>query len=154
MKHIELFDAVEYSHFYMGSLTNMFNKKAAEAAKKFKDVVGKGVTGRGARHAATIDTFAPMEKQANPKDGGSWDMPYRMLVPQNVENMLVAGKHVCTDRDVYMRFLPETMTTGQAAGVAAAVCAKKGITPRELEKDISEVQKILEKQGAVLHTKY
>jgi len=43
------------------------------------------------------------------------------------------------------------MVTGQAAGVAAALCAKQNITPRELEKDVSELQKILVKQGAILH---
>jgi len=35
--------------------------------------------------------------------------------------------------------------------VAAALCAKKGITPRQLEKDVSELQKILVKQGAILY---
>jgi hypothetical protein len=41
--------------------------------------------------------------------------------------------------------------TGQAAGVAAALCAKKGITPRALEKDVSELQEILVKQGVILY---
>jgi len=39
----------------------------------------------------------------------------------------------------------------QAAGVAAALCVKKGITPRKLEGDVSELQKILVKQGAILY---
>jgi hypothetical protein len=43
------------------------------------------------------------------------------------------------------------MITGQAAGVAAALCARDGITPRQLEKDVAELQKILISQGAVLH---
>ena len=64
--------------------------------------------------------------------------------------MLVAGKMVSTERDCYLRFLPETMVTGQAAGVAAALCAKKGITPRQLEEDVSELQDILKKQGVIL----
>jgi hypothetical protein len=34
--------------------------------------------------------------------------------------------------------------------VAAAVCAKKGVTPRQLESDLSEAQDILVKQGAIL----
>jgi hypothetical protein len=42
------------------------------------------------------------------------------------------------------------MVTGQAAGVAAAVCARKGITPRQLEQDVTELQEILQKQGAIL----
>jgi len=35
--------------------------------------------------------------------------------------------------------------------VAAALCVKKGITPRKLEGDVSELQKILVKQGAILY---
>ena len=42
------------------------------------------------------------------------------------------------------------MVTGQAAGVAAALCVKHGITPREMEKDVSELQKTLESQGAII----
>jgi hypothetical protein len=42
------------------------------------------------------------------------------------------------------------MVTGQAAGVAAAICARRGITPRQLESDVTELQDILLKQGAIL----
>jgi len=119
-------------------------------ARKFKDVIGKSVMTTGSHHTANIDTltFVPGWRQI--KDDGSYDLPYRMLVPQKVENLLVAGKMVSTERDCYLRFLPETMVTGQAAGVAAAVCVKKGITPRELEEDVTELQNILLKQGAIL----
>jgi hypothetical protein len=86
-----------------------------------------------------------------PKDRGSHDIPYRCLVPKEVENFLVAGKAIATDRDAYHRFLQQTMVTGQAAGVAAALCVKQNITPRELEKDLSELQKILQEQGAILY---
>ena len=79
------------------------------------------------------------------------DIPYRCLVPKEVENFLVAGKAIATDRDAYHRFLQQTMVTGQAAGVAAALCVKQNITPRELEKDLSELQKILQEQGAILY---
>jgi hypothetical protein len=43
------------------------------------------------------------------------------------------------------------MVTGQAAGVAAAICARKAITPRQLEQDVSELQTILLKQGVILY---
>jgi len=121
------------------------------AAKKHKDVIGKSVMTMGSHHVATIDTLAFVgEELVKIKDSGSFDLSYRMLVPKNVENLLVAGKMVYTERDCYLRFLPETMVTGQAAGVAAAVCVKKGVTPRQLEKDIKPVQDILVKQGAIL----
>ncbi len=50
-----------------------------------------------------------------------------------------------------MQVMTKTMVTGQAAGVAAAICATKSISPRELEKDVSELQRILLDQGAILY---
>ena len=46
------------------------------------------------------------------------------------------------------------MVTGQAAGAAAAVCARNGISPRELERDVSELQKVLLEQGVILYGTY
>ncbi len=119
-------------------------------ARQFKDVIGKSSFPKGGHHVASTSTITT-EVHEYPKDGGSHDIPYRCLVPKNVENLLVAGKAISTDRDAYHRFLQQTMVTGQAAGVAAALCAKKAITPRELEKDVSALQEILVKQGAILY---
>jgi hypothetical protein len=120
-------------------------------ARKFNDVIGKSAFPKGGHHVASTSTLTLGGEHKHPKDGGSHDIPYRCLVPRNVENLLVAGKPISTDRDAYHRFLQQTMVTGQAAGVAAALCAKKNITPRELEKDVSELQKILVQQGAILY---
>lgn len=121
------------------------------AARKFEDVIGKSHFKAGAHHVANTNTLAPNSVKVAPKGGGSYDIPYRCLVPKDIENMLVAGKAVSTDRDAYLRYLQQTMITGQAAGVAAGLCAKKNLTPRELEKDVTELQDILIKQGAVLY---
>ena len=72
---------------------------------------------------------------------------YRCLVPLKVENLLVAGKPISTERDAYQRFLMQTMVTGQAAGAAAALCVKMGITPRELEKQVKKLQEVLVAAG-------
>jgi hypothetical protein len=120
------------------------------AARKFPDSIGKSAMSMGSHHVATIKTMVYSPERRPIKDGGSFDLPYRFLVPLQVENLLVAGKMISTERDCYLRFLPETMVTGQAAGVAAAVCARKGVTPRQLEQNIKEVQDILVKQGAIL----
>ena len=119
-------------------------------ARKFPDVIGKSAFHKGGHHTATTDTIT-YSKIVWPKEGGSHDIPYRCLVPRNVENLLVAGKPISTDRDAYHRFLQQNMVTGQAAGVAAALCARQNITPRELEKDVSELQEILIQQGAILY---
>jgi hypothetical protein len=125
-------------------------KQDVADAKKFKDVIGKSGFSSGAKHVANVNTLGGVDV-VQPKDGGSVDIPYRCLVPQVIENLLVGGKAISTDRDSYCRFLQITMVTGQAAGVAAAVCAKKGVTPRQLEKDVTELQEILVKQGAILY---
>jgi hypothetical protein len=117
-------------------------------ARKFPDVIGKSGFPAGGHHVVGTETIAT--NAVMPKDGGSHDIPYRCLVPKRVESLLVAGKMISTDRDAYHRFLQQTMVTGQAAGVAAVLCAKQGITPRELEKDVSELQRILQQQGAIL----
>ncbi len=128
----------------------VLRKEDCAEARKFKDVIGKSSFSSGAKHVATTETIAYVDI-VHPKDGGSYDIPYRCLVPQVIDNLLVAGKAISTDRDSYKRFLQETMVTGQAAGVAAAICTRKGITPRQLEQDVSELQKILLKQGAILY---
>jgi hypothetical protein len=121
-------------------------------SRKFKDVIGKSGFPAGGHHVASTDTIVSGQGGGGyPRDGGSHDIPYRCLVPKNIENMLIAGKHISTDRDAYHRFIQQTLVTGQAAGVAAALCTKKGVTPRQLEKDVSELQKILVKQGAILY---
>jgi hypothetical protein len=127
----------------------ILTKKDVAEARKFKDVIGKSSFSSGAKHVATKDTL-DLQGIVYPKDGGSYDIPYRCLVPKTVESLLVAGKAISTDRDSYARFLQITMVTGQAAGAAAAVCCRKNITPRQLEKDVSELQDVLLKQGAIL----
>jgi hypothetical protein len=72
------------------------------------------------------------------------------MVPKNVEGMLITGKLVSVTEDFKRDLLPDNMVWGQAAGVAAALCARKGITPRQMEKDVKELQDILVKQGAIL----
>jgi len=128
----------------------ILTKADCAEARKFKDVIGKSSFSSGAKHVATGDTIA-YQGIVYPKDGGSYDIPYRCLVPKVIENLLVAGKAVSTDRDSYKRFLQETMVTGQAAGAAAAVCTRKNFTPRKLEQDVSELQAVLQKQGAILY---
>ena len=126
-------------------------------ARKFKDVIGKsGMNAQrgGPFHSASYPggsmNIDPNRKRWSPPDGGSYDIPYRCLVPKNVENMLITGKLMSTTEDFKRDVLPDNMVYGQASGVAAAVCVKKGVTPRQLEKDVSELQSILQKQGAIL----
>ena len=127
---------------------------------RFDDVIGLSSFPCGAHHSTNEKTLAVVEDDSgkvqnvgeygHPKNLGSYAIPYRVLVPKKIENFLVAGKHVSTDRAAYLRYVQQTMVTGQAAGVAAALCVKYGKTPRELEADVTELQTILLEQGAIL----
>ena len=118
--------------------------------RKFEDVIGKSAFPAGAVHVVGPGTLGTMKPPDVPMSGGSHDIPYRCLVPREIENLLVAGKAVSASREAYQRFLMQTMVTGQAAGVAAALCAQKNITPRMLEADVTDLQRILVSQGAIL----
>lgn len=119
--------------------------------RQFPDTIGKSSFPAGGYHVASTDTLAVNEDEENLSfPNGSYDIPYRCLVPVKIDNLLAAGKCVSTDRPAYLRYLQQTMVTGQAAGVAAAICARRGITPRELVKDVSELQAVLLEQGAIL----
>lgn len=121
--------------------------------RRFKDVIGLNCFPSGAKHIANSSTLAVdpnVSFSGPPKNGGTNDIPYRVLVPQRVENLLIAGKAVSAERGAHQRFLQQTIVTGQAAGVAAALCARDCKTPRALEEDVSELQLILRQQGVIL----
>lgn len=128
-------------------------------ARKFEDVIGKSSFPSGPKHVlpsaeSLTGTLTNAAVARHPKDGGSNDIPYRCLVVAGMENLLVAGKAISTDRASHNRFLQQTFVTGQAAGCAAAICAREGITPRQLETQVDQLQALLQAQGAILYGTY
>lgn len=122
---------------------------------KFDDVIAKCtmIAQTGPFHsAATPGTAMNIQPRAvwQCEGGGSYDIPYRCLVPKNVEGMLITGKCMSMSLDFKRDQLPDNMLWGQAAGAAAALCVKNNISPREMEKDVSELQAVLKAHGAIL----
>lgn len=87
-------------------------------------------------------------KELRYANGESYGIPYRSLVPKGVENLFVAGRCISTDREMQgsTRVMPCCFITGQAAGTAAALCAKEGIPNTQLDYHILRRQ--LRKDGA------
>ena len=87
---------------------------------------------------------SPSQKFANVS------VPYRALVPRDLDNLLAPGRHVSCDAQTqaFMREIPQCWLTGQAAGVAAAlaVASKCGVDG----VDVAAVQAELHSQGAYL----
>ncbi len=79
-----------------------------------------------------------------------YDIPYRALVPKEVDGLLVTGRCISSEQQPYEshRAMIPMMAIGQASGVAAALAAKQGVRPRDL--DIALLQHTLIGQGAEL----
>ncbi len=85
-----------------------------------------------------------------PTTGRYFQLPYGIMVPQKVENLLVAGRCVAGDKlsHAATRSMMCCTVTGQGAGVAAAVSIKTGTTCNAV--DIEKVREALKKQGVRL----
>lgn len=82
-----------------------------------------------------------------PTTGRYFQIPYGILVPDRVNNLLVAGRCVAGDRISHaaVRSMMCCTVTGQAAGVAAAVSIGDGATTGAV--DVARVQAALREQG-------
>jgi hypothetical protein len=82
-----------------------------------------------------------------PITGRYFQVPYGIIVPQKVENLLVAGRCVAGDKVSHaaIRQMCCCIVTGQGSGVASAISIKNNTTSRKV--DVSEVQEVLKKQG-------
>jgi hypothetical protein len=83
---------------------------------------------------------------------GPFDIPYRCLVPKKIDGVLVAGRCISTTHEAQgvIRNIPPCLITGQAAGTAAALAAKKGVKPRKL--DVHLLREALKKQDVKIKT--
>jgi hypothetical protein len=77
-------------------------------------------------------------------------IPYRSLVPKESENLIVAGRCLSVEDMALgvVRTMPPCMAMGEAAGVAASMCAKGGFRPQEVDPVV--LRRILLENGAVL----
>jgi hypothetical protein len=115
------------------------------SARKFEDAIARG--------AYPVDIHNPtgtgtVLKRLPP--GEAYDIPLRSLMPKNAENLIVAGRCISGTHEAHSsyRVMPIVMATGQAAGVAAALAARRGSGPREVS--VREIQHELVRQGASL----
>ena len=85
-----------------------------------------------------------------PTTGRYFQVPYRILVPQDVDNLLVAGRCVAGDKVSHAATRNQMCcaVTGQAAGAAAAVSLRDGCTTGAL--DIAALQDELRRQAVRL----
>lgn len=87
----------------------------------------------------------PQENQRN-----YYEIPYRCLIPLEVDNLLVAGRCLSATHEgaASARVIPPCYATGQAAGTAAALAIRHNIAPREVSAE--ELRETLRRDSAIV----
>jgi hypothetical protein len=78
---------------------------------------------------------------------GTFDIPYRSLIPKDVHNVIVAGRCISASNFAHgaTRNMAPCLVMGQAAGTAAALSAAGGVTVEDL--DVVKLQGELRQAG-------
>lgn len=105
-----------------------------------------------AADASALDIHAPKGADVDFQGMRPYEIPYRCLLPLEVEQLLVAGRCISADHIAHgrSRNMPACMATGQAAGIAAAVAIDDGVPVRKVS--VSKIQEILRSIGMPLHS--
>jgi hypothetical protein len=79
-----------------------------------------------------------------------FEIPYRSLVPADLDNVLLAGRCISASQPAFQsaRSMAPNMAISQASGTAAAMCVAAGSRPADL--DVTALQQRLENDGAVV----
>ncbi len=136
------------------------------ARRSFEDEICRNVykidihpTKEQAQDISTADGFLAYEERNETESGSymryevgeSHGVPYRCLTPAKLTNVLIAGRCISTDKRVQgsVRVMPVCLSTGEAAGLAAALAAVE----REVNVhtvDVDRLRNRLREEGAYL----
>ena len=97
------------------------------------NVEGSGLDKNGAQHKF--------------QSRGQYTIPYRACVPVKIDGLLLAGRDISGTHKAHSnyRVMPICMNIGQGIGVAAAIAARDGVQPRDV--DVAKVQAVLKANG-------
>ncbi|MFC1996333.1 FAD-dependent oxidoreductase [Chloroflexota bacterium] len=84
------------------------------------------------------------------KDAGAYGIPFRALIPREVDNVLITGRMITVDLAAHnsTRNTVACMVQGQAAGTAAALAVKDNNIPTQV--NVEQLQTILSNQKVLL----
>ena len=126
----------------LGEFANM--REDVLAARQFDDAIAQCGAPIEEHHAGgdTRWEYVP--------DSATYGIPYRCLLPLEVEGMIVAGRCLSASHDAHasVRSIGQCLAMGQAAGTAAALSVRMGVEPRTLPPAL--IREKLGAMGAVL----
>ena len=144
-RYVPGFEAAKLRNFGMALGTRDSRKIVGRYSMTEHDVLGQ------ARFEDSVGIFPEFLDGCGllilPTTGRYFQIPYGCLLPQVVENLLVAGRCVAGDRVSHaaMRNMMCCTVTGQGAGVAAALSVGEGVRCGAV--DIGQLQAELRRQG-------
>lgn len=101
--------------------------------------------------AYPIDIHDPVGAELNwiRKGKGCYDVPYGVMVPRKITNLLVTGRCISASHEAMasVRITPTAMALGQAAGMAASIAVADKIPVQDV--DVRKLQELLWQDGAV-----
>jgi hypothetical protein len=115
--------------------------------KSFADSIGYGsffIDIHGTRDAG-MD-----EKTWRPEAGFRYQIPFGILVPKGIDNLLVAGRCASCSHEALgsLRVMPQCAVMGQAAGAASVLSLRAGAPPRHT--DVAALQAELRRQSCIV----
>ena len=130
-----------------------FTQEDVDARRSFADAVGQGFWG--------VDIHDPMgtgyttwcDRSTHLGPGETYQIPYRVLVAADVDNLLVAGRCASASHEgmAALRIQSHCHVMGQAAGTAAAMCLESGVRPADV--DVPALQQRLVAQNVLIDMK-
>lgn len=113
--------------------------------RQFPDVIGQGIYPVDIHHPSGVGSTLIQPSAA-------YQIPYRILTPQQLENVLIAGRCVSATHDALaaIRVIASCMMMGQAAGTAAGMTSGSNDHGRVKQVRIRDLQDKLVRDGAIL----
>src|SRR5437762_2659109 len=113
-------------------------------AARFDDAIACGAWPQEFHVAGTETQYVWLD------EGAYYQVPYRSLLVQGVDNLLVAGRCISATHEALAstRVIAPSMAQGEAAGIAGAMAARTRTLLRAL--DVAAVQDALSARGAFL----
>ncbi|WP_123042803.1 FAD-dependent oxidoreductase [Cohnella candidum] len=144
---------------YAGTAPELYVRESRHIEGEYRLKMTDLMQNRDAWDAVAYGSYQVDIQSRNANDPGAvalkpqaYGVPFRTLVPLEVDGLLVVGRSASFDSLPHgsARVIPLGMATGQAAGAAAKLAIEKGVSFRELSRsktDIAELRKRLTAQG-------
>jgi hypothetical protein len=99
------------------------------AGRRFDDAVTSCAFG------CDIHEIYPDDPHAHRIPAKPFEIPYRCLLPKSIQGLLFAGRCISGTHEAHAsyRVTGTCMAMGQAAGLAAAMAARSGVTPNQID---------------------